>query len=656
MYRGVVMEPGAIIMHNKLYGDGSIMASMLNTLQRTANDSALQVVVPLDRGIQRGVDIKNPEKLIEKAMADESLSDFEKAQVIIQLEKAAEDQTSPHILVLLKEIKSKLDSLKEEYNAEGISKKEAARLDKQINYLENKGRELTLRVSLDPFVGREPTKPHVDSWKDYTANVLNQSNKLMTVPLLGKGWIASMYDIIPKYARNMQIWGASPRNIPGNLWKALKATFYTAGHGTKAGDLIGATQRQKVLADALGMMMAEQNAFLKTLGIDSSLDNFRVGDETSVRSSEGFWNRFANLSFVISGIEHMNRSSWHGSMSIELKGLTDAIAGKLPADREAKFYFDYNLTKSDIAMLHKHMADNIESGRGQVIDLSEVREQFPLLHRKLNVSMAKRAFMGTPRNDIRTERALDTLQILGKKPLKGDSKIYHALINNLRSLQKTGTSAILNTWELVSKYEAPGQTKDTTQLMNRLGQTLSVLMATSGTIAVIRAAFTYDPNNPDAKHVLTDKEEFTRVFVDGMVKFEFMGIFRDLIFNILSKNYFGVTENVLGPVYSRVAVGGQAIAKTPLEITKVLYGEKDWEEAEFVSAKTKCEALKRSNVFFNIPFIEAMTDEFLVERMIGVLDPDGVEEYLEKRRDRLLERQDDWEDKSFMEYFLDIEE
>jgi hypothetical protein len=647
MYRGVVMKPGAIIEHNRLYGDGTVYNSMMNTLKRTSNDTALQIVIPLDRGVQRGIDIKNPEPIIQKVVASDELSEIEKAQIMHMLEKSADDQSSAHLLYIVKEAKDYLDELNKDFTElekAGLQNgKEGKKLSKQIKYLSDKARALELRLSLDPFIGREPNKPYIENYKDYAAESLNVVTKTMTVPVLGRSWVSAIFDAVPQYARNMDIWGSSPKNIPGNLYKAVSKIYHNVSTSE---------ERNNILAEGLHMILNEQDAFMRTLGFDSSLDNLRVGDEGAERSTLGVFNKFANLSFKLSGIEFMNRSSFNGSVNIEYKGLYDALTEKLPTERGAKFFIDYGLSQREILVLRQSIIDN-----EGILDLDKISKSHPILHHRLSVNMAKKAFGGTPRNDVRTEKFMDDVPFLfGKKPLKGSSKLHKSFINTIRSLQKTATSMVLNTFDNTKNYELPNQKRTAPEVLNRAGQVLAVGMALNGIKAVVIAAM--KPQEEGAEHVLTSPQEATRVFVEGMLSFEWLGAIRDLVYNIfLAKNYYGATENVLGPIFSRAAVGTQAaFYQFPKEMAKVFYGTKDLDEVTIIPTKTKYNMLKRSNVLFNLPFIEGLTNEWIVEKMIGVIDPDGLEEYKYERSNRLLKKQEDWESLSTPEYLFGVED
>ena len=245
---------------------------------------------------------------------------------------------------------------------------------------------------------------------------------------------------------------------------------------------------------------------------------------------------------------------------------------------------------------------------------------------------------------------MDKFLIFGKTPLKRDSKLRHAIKGMQRALQRTGLTAVMNTFEMIGRNQNLSIPQNRKEVLNRFSQIMLYGMVINGSIAVLRQGV--KPEAEGVKGPIEDPEEFTRVFLNGMLSFEYLGLFRDVVFNLLSGNHYALSENVLGPVGSKLMVAGKNTAKIPVNLMDMWAEVDDAEEQKIVSAKEKYNVIKRSNVLFNIPFLEAYTDKYIVEQILSVFDPDGVEEYLENRAEKMIERQERFQDaESIKEYY-----
>jgi hypothetical protein len=645
MYRGVVMEPGAVIMHNKLYGHGSIHASMEATLQKTSSNSALQSVIPVERVFQRGLDVKNPQGLIDKVTASD-WDDMDKAQAIIMLEERAKDESSVHLKRVWEDIGDHIEQLTDEYNAlsklESPDKKDKARmkqLDKEIVFLRDKGSELELRINLDEFIGREPSKVEMAGLKETVTDVINLTTKGLTVPLLGRSWIAAWFDAIPAYARNMELYGSGIRNIPGNIFRSLQKVAYTMGSSWSK----SAKARAEIINRELGLMLTNKQIFEDTIGMKDALESYRSGEKQY--SPMRLLHRLANGSFFITGVQQMNVSSMNGAWNMEKLALYKALTEKVPTQNAIDMFANYGLSEFDILSLRQSIINN-----NGIFDLGMLRETNPILHHRLRVAMTKNAFMTTPRAEWKTDRMMDRFKIFGKTPLKRDSKLSHAIKGMQRALQRTGLTAVMNTFEMIGRNKNLAIPENRKEVLNRISQVMLYGMVINGSIAVLRAGV--KPEGEDVKGPFEDPEEFTRVFLSGMLSFEFLGLYRDLVYNFLSGNHYALSENVLGPVGSKLMVAGKNIAKVPVNLMDIWAEVDDAEEQKIVSTREKYSTIKRSNVLFNIPFLEAYTDKYIVEQILSVFDEDAVEEYKENRDENMIERQERFEDaESIKEYY-----
>ena len=645
MYRGVVMEPGAIIMHNKLYGHGSIYASMEATLQKTSSNSALQIVLPVDRVFQRGLDVKNPQQLIDKIAAAD-WEDMEKAQAIIMLEERAKDESSVHLKRVKDDIGEQIQELTDEYNAlnklEKPDKNDKARikqLDKEIAFLKDKGSELQLMLDLDEFIGREPSKVEMAGLKETVTDVINLTTKGLTVPLLGRSWIAAWFDAIPAYARSMELYGSGIESIPAHIYRSIQKVGFTMGSSWSK----SAKARASVINRELGLMLTNKQIFEDTLGMKDALESYRSGDKQY--SPMRILHKLTNGSFFVTGVQQMNVSSMNGGWNMEKLGLYKALTEKIPTQNAIELYANYGLTEFDILTLRQSIIDN-----NGIFDLGKVREIAPILHHRLRVGMTKNAFLTTPRAEWKTDRIMDKFLIFGKTPLKRDSKLRHAIKGMQRALQRTGLTAVMNTFEMIGRNQNLSIPQNRKEVLNRFSQIMLYGMVINGSIAVLRQGV--KPEAEGVKGPIEDPEEFTRVFLNGMLSFEYLGLFRDVVFNLLSGNHYALSENVLGPVGSKLMIAGKNAAKIPVNLMDMWAEVDDAEEQKIVSAKEKYNVIKRSNVLFNIPFLEAYTDKYIVEQILSVFDPDGVEEYLENRAEKMIERQERFQDaESIKEYY-----
>jgi hypothetical protein len=646
MYRGVVMKPGAVIEHNKLFGDGTAFDSMLNTLRRTANDVALQKHIPVDRGLQRGIDVKNPDELLDYVASRQDLDPKLTWELIAKIEAASKNDVSPHIRELADRANEALKDIENKYNEKRKkieddykkspekmkdvleNDKELKQMDKDIRFLKQESNRLELEVKLDSFVGRDLTDSDYRQLDDKISDFLNMSTKLLTAPLLLKGAIASTFDAGPKLARLMEIYGES--ESPLNLTRdALSAVFYTTFADTRVGGVIrpSANMKKREIEHILGYVISQEQAIYDMLGVDKAMDSLKGKDKKW--TAIGMLDYLSDLFFAWNGIAHQNRSSFEGSAWIELRALKQALAGELDPDYAIRLFSEYGLDEADIHTLKiKAMSE------GDMLDISKIALEDPLLHDKIQTAIAGFGFETTPRSDLRTNHLLDKaalsgFQLFGQTPKRSDSKVLKAGTNARRSLIRTGLSFLLNTHEIMARAAKNDPKKRKNMVLTRTLTMLGLLSTIAGVKQVLYDAMKLDSERGGAN--ILKSEVLIMSFLKGATSFEYLGVFRDVIFNLLGGNWYSAAENYMGPVYSVYADAGYHSWKFARRGMDHWAEVGDWEDTESISIPKARRATKRALPPLNIPVIEAVTDKLIVDNMLKFAFPHAYEEWRENK-------------------------
>jgi hypothetical protein len=632
MYRGVVLKPGAVIEHNRLFGDGTAYDSMLRTLRRTANDTALQKLIPVDRGLQRGVDVKNPDAVLD-AIANRGIDPKAEWELIEKIQSAVDNDVSPHIRELNKRMEDHLKELERRYNNLGpnASEKQKLEMDKQIRFLKQESNRTRLESKLDGFIGRDLSVSDYTQLDDVVSQIIDTSTTWLTSPLLLKGSIASTFDAVPKLARLMEIY--DDENPVKLMFESLKAVFYTTGV-TKKGEVIpGARARAAEIEDMLGFMITQEQALYDLLGIDKSLDGIRSVDRK--RSPLGFMNEIANLSFSLNGIGHQNRSSFNGSIWIELRALRKALKGEMSSDSAARLFAEYGLSENDIFLLKSQaMTDNL-------MDISRVRVQDPVLYDKMLTGMVNNAFEMTPRADARVDDLLDKTGLFGTKPKRSESKTRRSSNNARRALIRTGMAFVLNTHEILARSLSNDPIKRKNQILKRTMALVGLASFIAGMKQVLYDFMKVGTEKGGTN--MADPEVFIGSFMKGATSFEYLGIFRDATMNLVSGNWYSAAENFMGPVYSVYADVGYHGYKISRKGLDHWAGVQDWDEVPDPSMAGKLrKGMKRATPILNIPILEAVTDELIVEAIIGSMFPESLEMWKEQKAEREEDELENW--------------
>jgi hypothetical protein len=629
MSRGAVYKQGKIILHNKRWGSGTSHDSMLKTLRRTANDSSMQKFIPVEKADQKGMSIKDPEPTIQ-AIVNLNLEDTKlRNELIKRVEDAAKNEVSPHITELVTRAAKELENLsKLRKDAGGKRKKE---LEKQIVFLQNYTTRMNLERKLDDFIGRALKGQDLNNNASKAAQTLNTLTKATTSPLLARGPIAAIYDVIPKFAQNVDFYGNDPRALVYSFIDSLASVFYGTGD-----NFMWKFKREAVseIEDFLEFTLSYEESFKDMIGIGKKPSDVFEDSNFVIRNGMRLMDKLGNLQFAMNFIHHMNKSSFYGSIWSVRKKLNKALMELVPSEKAAHLYATLGLNEFDIVKLQSMMVD------GQLN--KKLLRKDPILFNKVQKGFIKEAFLGTPRNDARANDIIGKSTIWGQKPLRSEGPFRRALYNARTALIKTPISAVANTFEALARNADTSTKKGRRDLVKNAAATLKVMMLIGGMKNVLYQALRVDYEKEGITGRDAFNEYFLRHFIDGALGMEYLGPFRDLIVNALSGNEVGISRNFLGPVgstiYSTLRTGGEYVYQQH----QLNRGEID--ELDVLSTSAGRNMVKRMFIGFNIPFIDAYTDELIVHNLIELLEPDAIDDWKDKMIEKEQIRRDAWEE------------